>query len=295
MLLKISLLILIPTMMSGQDFQKKFQKCWETNDTICQITTLINWEKDSPDDPELLVNYFNYHFMKARKEIITFTNDQPNKDGLELRDSANQVAGFLVGELYYDSIEIKKGIDKINKGIEKFPNRLDMRFGKIYVLGELEEWEKFTLEIIKTVNYSSINQNKWTWSNNQEKEDGKDFFLSSIQDYQVQLFFTENDDLLLNMRKIATAILNYYPNHIESLSNLSISYILLGEYDKGIEPLLKAEKINPKDYIVLSNIAHGYKMKGEKIKAIEYYEKVIKFGNEKNKEFAKRQIDQLKN
>ena len=96
------------------------------------------------------------------------------------------------------------------------------------------------------------------------------------------------------MRKIATTILDYYPEHIESLSNLSITYLLLGEFDKGIEPLLKAEKINPEDYIVLSNIAHGYKLKGEKDKAIEYYEKTIKFGNEQAKEFAKQQIEELK-
>lgn len=293
-LLQISLLISIPTIMVGQDFQSEFQKCCEINDTTCQITTLTNWEKDNPNDPELFTSYFNYHFMKARQEVIALTNEESNGEGFELRDSTNQVAGFLGSQIYYNPIEVKKGIDRINLGIEKFPDRLDMRFGKIYVLGQLEDWDKFTSEIINTIKFSATNQNKWIWTNNQEQEGGKDFFLSSIQDYQVQLYNTGNDSLLLNMRKIATTILDNYPEHIESLSNLSITYLLLGEFDKGIEPLLKAEKINPEDYIVLSNIAHGYKLKGEKGKAIEYYEKTIKFGNEQAKEFAKQQIEELK-
>ncbi len=93
---------------------------------------------------------------------------------------------------------------------------------------------------------------------------------------------------------MANAILKHYPNHIESLSNLSITYLLTGEYDKGIEPLLKAEKLNPQDYIVLSNIAQGYKLKGDKEKAIEYYQKTMEFGNEQAKTYAKEQIEELK-
>jgi len=88
------------------------------------------------------------------------------------------------------------------------------------------------------------------------------FFLS-IQSYQLRLYNTGNDDLLENMREIANEVLKHYPNHIPSLSNISISYLVTGKFDKGIETLLKAEKINPKDFIVLSNIAHGYNLKGD--------------------------------
>jgi tetratricopeptide (TPR) repeat protein len=69
---------------------------------------------------------------------------------------------------------------------------------------------------------------------------------------------------------------------------------LSGEYDKGLEPLLKAESINPEDYIVLSNIAQGYKLKGDKNKAIEYYKKTIEYGDEQAKAIARQQIEELK-
>lgn len=96
------------------------------------------------------------------------------------------------------------------------------------------------------------------------------------------------------MREIALAILKYYPDSVESLSNLSITYFLTGKFSEGLEALHKAEKINPKDYVVLSNIAHGYNLSGDKAKAIEYYEKTILYGNDEAKSFAKSKIEELK-
>ena len=280
----------------AQDYQGDFQKYFQENDTINQFKTLTEWEKEYPKDPELFTSYFNYYFNISRDEILVVAAGDPpaNEKYLSLTDSSGNYAGFIGSKINYDKSNLKKGLDKITEGISLYPNRLDMRFGKIYVLGQINDWSSFTKEIVKTIEYSHINNNQWSWTNNEKQKDGKEFFLSSLQDYQVQLYNTGNDDLLLNMREIANTILKYYPNHIESLSNLSLTYLLTGEYDKGLEPLLKAEKINPKDYIVLSNIAWGYKLKGDKEKAIKYYEKTIEYGDERTKTFAKKQIEELK-
>jgi tetratricopeptide (TPR) repeat protein len=280
----------------AQDYQGDFQKYFQENDTTNQLKTLTEWEKVNPKDAELFTSFFNYYFNKSRDEILVVAAGDPPKGEkyLSLSDSAGNYTGFIGSQINYDNSYLKKGLDKISKGIKLYPNRLDMRFGRIFVLGQIKDWNSFSKEIIKTVDYSAINDNQWTWTNNEKQKDGKDFFLSSLQDYQVQLYNTGDDDLLENMRDIANTILKYYPNHIESLSNLSVTYLLTGEYDKGIEPLLKAEKINPEDYIVLSNIAQGYKLKGDKKKAIEYYEKTIEYGDEQAKTFARQQIEELK-
>ncbi|WOI23981.1 tetratricopeptide repeat protein [Nonlabens ulvanivorans] len=288
------MVILISQLGFSQNYQSEFQKFCETNDTINQLKTLKKWQSENPKDAELFTSYFNYHFMKSRQEVLALTTDQPNGESLVLKDSLNQNAGFIGSQIHYNQTEVKKGLDKIDEGIKLYPNRLDMRFGKIYALGQIPDWTKFTAEILKTIEFSDKNNNEWTWTNNVKQENGKEFFLSSLQDYQVQLYNTGDDELLKNMREIANKVLEFYPNHIESLSNLSITYLLTGEYDKGIEPLLKAEKINPKDYIVLGNIAQGYKLKGDKKKAFEYYEKTAEYGDERAKEYAKQQIAELK-
>ena len=278
----------------GQDFQKEFHKYFDKKDTLKQREILAEWEKSNPKDPELFTSYFNYFFRKATEEIITLTVDEPKGEYFAFEDSLGNTAGYIGSEITYEEKLLQQGFNKIDEGIALYPNRLDMRFGKIYALGQIEDWQKLTDEIVKAIQYSKINNNQWTWTNNQKRSDGKDFFLSSLQTYQLNLYNTEDDDLLPNMQTIALEILKIYPKHIESLSNLAITYLLTNQYDKGVEALLRAEKINPKDCIVLNNIAHGYKLQGNKKNAIKYYEKIIKYGDEEHVQYAKQQIEQLK-
>lgn len=279
----------------AQDFKTAFDNYMTLGDTLKQREILIQWENAEPSNAELYTSYINYYFRLSRKEGISINMNPPKNEGFSITDSLGRTVGYLGSQVVYDMDIFQKGMDKIDKGIQLFPNRLDMRFGKIYSLGVVENWETFTNEIIKTIQYSAVNKNNWTWTYNEPLTDAEDFLLSAIQDYQVQLFETEDNDLLENMSLIAKEILIFYPNHIESLSNLSIVYLLSGEFEKGIETLQRAEKINPKDVIILANIAHGYKLDGNYAKSIEYYDKVIEHGNEEEKEFANHQISILKN
>jgi len=290
-------LTLLFNQVSGQTFKQQFNDLVSKKDTVEQQQLLEKWEKNDSNDPELFVAYFNYYVNKSRSEIITLGQNPKGEDFLQIMDqdtTKKEPVGFIYGDTYYNPDLLSKGFDWVNKGIEKHPNRLDMRFGKIYMFGQIEDYENFTKEIIKTIDYSAINKNKWTWADNKPLDDPKVFMLSSIQSYQIQLYNTENDDLLDNMKRIADTVLKYYPDHIESLSNLSIVFMLQKQYDKALESLLKAEKLNPKDYIVLSNIAHAYKLKGDTKNAIKYYDLTMKHGDEQTKKYAQGQIDELK-
>lgn len=268
-------LMVFSQMIFGQDFQADFQKYFKENNIKKQAKILTQWEKKNPKDAELFVSYFNYYFAKSKTENIVLSQEKPNSEGFVLTDDKQNTAGYLGLDTSYNQEDIQKGFAKIDKGIKLYPNRLDMRLGKIYVLGQIKDWETFTNEIIKTIEYSSQNKNHWDWTENKNLPDAEETLLSSIQDYQIQLYNTENDALLVNMRTIADAVLKYYPNDIRSYNNKAMSYIILGEYDKGLEVLLKAEKIAPNDEIVLSNIARVYELKGEKQKE-EIYRKKIK-------------------
>jgi tetratricopeptide (TPR) repeat protein len=290
-------LTLLVNQVSGQTFKQQFNDLVSKKDTVGEQQILEKWEKADSNDPELYVAYFNYFAKKSKKEIVRLDGNGKGKEGFQIMDkdsSKKEPVAFLYGDTYYDKDILKKGFDYIDIGIKKHPNRLDMRFGKIYMLGQIEDYEKFTVEIINTIDYSTINKNQWTWSDDQPVDNPKQFFLGSLQGYQVQLYNTENDDLLDNMKRIAETVLKYYPDHIEGLSNLSIVFMLQKQYDKALESLLKAEKLNPKDYIVLSNIAQAYKKKGDTNNAIKYYELTIKHGDEQAKKYAQGQIDELK-
>lgn len=264
----ITILTLISSFGFGQNFHEKYKKSTEEKDTIQQIKILKEWESKNSNDPELYTSYFNYYFAKSKTELISINKNSNGKEGFQLKDSIGNVAGYLQSNNSYNEKFAKMGMEYIEKGILKFPKRLDMRFGKTYVLGENENYAEFTKEIIKTIEYSNVIKNEWNWTKDKKLEDAENFMLGSIQKYVTQLYNTGNDDLLENMKNIAETILKYYPNHIESLSNISIVHLIRKEFDKGLEYLQKAEKINPTDFVVLGNIAQAYKMKDDKINAI---------------------------
>ncbi len=277
----------------AQDFRTDFIDKLDKSDTSGMIEVLRKWEQTDNKDPEFYTSYFNYYFFVSKQDVIALTTEMPEGEFLELTDSLGNTAGFMGSQIMYDSVLFQKGIEKINEGIKLFPNRLDMRFGKVYAYGEVKNWELFTSTIIETINLSAENKNNWLWTQNEKVDQGEDVLLSSIQDYQIQLYNTEDDRLLSNMREIALAILKYYPRHIESLTNVGITYVLEGELIKSLEYFHQAEKINPKDYIVLSNIAYAYKEIKDEKKAIQYYEKVVKYGDEPSKKYAKEQLKLL--
>lgn len=290
-------LTLLFNSVNGQTFKQQFSDLVSKNDTIGQQQLLEKWEKTDSNDPELYVAYFNFYVIKSKKEIITLGQNPKDNEGFKIMDqdtTKKEPVAFMYGDTYYEPTLLNKGFEWISKGIKNHPNRLDMRFGKIYIYSQIEDYEKFTADIIKTIDYSNENKNKWIWSDSQPLDDPKEFMLSTIQNYQLLIYNTENDILLNNMKRIAETVLKYYPDHVESLSNISIVFMIQKQYDKALEPLLKAEKINPKDYIVLNNIAQTYKLKGDNKNAIKYYELTIKHGNEEAKKYAQEQIDEFK-
>jgi len=263
-------------------------------DSVGQLALLKKWEKNNSNDPDYYVALFNYHAARAKKEVLSIESQPGEDEAFALIDSTDATAGYMTSRIIYDGPEVDKAIAAIGKGIAKFPNRLDMRFGKIYLLGEDGNYEAFTNEVIATVDYSNKIKNKWLWSGGKPQEDAVDFMLSTVQKYVYQLYETGNDNLLPNMQRISQSVLKYYPNHVESLSSVGVVYMLQNQPAKALVPLLKAHKVQPTDTIVLGNIAHAYKLNNDKPNAIKYYELLKKHGNPDEQANAENQIQKLK-
>ena len=143
-------LITIPV--HGQDYKTQFDQLFSSGDTTKQIPNLLlKWEAEDSNNPELLASYFNFYFQQAAEEVISLSDAEPQSQGLVLRDSTGEVSAFLGSTILYDSGLINQAFEKIDRGIKLYPNRLDMRFGKCYVLMELEKWEALAMEIIKSI------------------------------------------------------------------------------------------------------------------------------------------------
>lgn len=143
----------------------------------------------------------------------------------------------------------QKAFNFINEGIVFFPQRLDLRFGKTYMCQMLGDVKCIKDEMLKILQFSAKENNQWLWLNDEPK--GNEFMLGILQNYQKD--FWENGNFA-EMREVAEAVLNYFPDNVESLNTLAISYLIEGNWQEA-EPYLKtAHQINPDDEIVNKNL-----------------------------------------
>jgi tetratricopeptide (TPR) repeat protein len=284
------MVLLSSMLVSSQNYYDNFLKYQKEGDTLSQRELLEKWRIEKPNDPELYTSSFNYLFEKSMQEVVELTTEEPSGDALVIQDSTDNVKGYLGSKIIYNDTILEEAINAINRGIQLFPDRLDMRFGKMYVLKETKQWDGFAEELISVLERSKLNSSKWTWTLNDPQE-GKDFMLETVQSYLYQMFNTE--ELHPTIRELSKTILEYYPESVESLSNISVTFLFSEEYDLALEPLLKAESIDAKDHIVLLNIAYVYKMTGDKENAIKYYSKVKEVGDDQAKEYASKEIEEL--
>jgi tetratricopeptide (TPR) repeat protein len=278
----------------AQNFQEDFSKYYAANDTVAQLNTLRQWEKESPNDAELYTSYFNYYFNLAKHEVIAIEEEPNSAESLQFADTLGNVKGYINNKIEYKDQYINKGFEYINKGIEKHPTRLDMRFGKVHVYSKMKYWDDYTKTIINTIDYAEKINYQWKWTDNKVLERPTEFFLGTVQDYTIQLYNQQDDKLIPLMQSLALKVLDYHPNNVKNLSNLSITYLLEGKTNQGLDALLKAEKVAPTDFTVLSNIAYAYRLKGDLKNCILYYEKTMEHGDEQAKQFAAEQIKLIK-
>jgi len=280
---------------AAQDFPDRFSKLQNDSDTLGMETLLDQWQQEKPGDPEWYVSAVNFYFTKALQESMVVSTVPLAGDCITFYDSvSSQPSGYLCQVISYNEELIDTMFKIIDEGITLFPDRLDMRFGKTYILGQTGDYKAFRDEIIRTVDRSAVNGNKWYWMRQEAVEDAENFMLESIQDYQLDLFNAEDDTLLGYSRDISLAILTHYPSHLVSLSNLSIYYLFTDDPETALFYMKKANKLDRKDCVVLSNIAYAYSNLGEFKKSVRYYKKVIKYGDEEFAADAQDRIAEIK-
>lgn len=288
---------LFASVLSAQTLQE-FSALLQANDTIGQQELLKKWKKKGLNDPDYYVAAFNYNVNKGMVNGVGFRDEPEDERYLEMVNTEDSTQVFyMVDERFYEKEYINEALIVITAGIEKFPDRLDMRFGKIHVLGEAEDYDAFTKEVIKVIDYSDKINNKWKWIGGELMDDGKDFMLENVQAYTAKLYDTNNDDLLVNMVQISETVLKYYHDSVESLSNLGVVSVINEDFKTALQCFLKAESYREDDIIVLANIANLYVREKDYDNAEKYYGKIAKYGNDEDVAFAQdaiRQIQELK-
>ena len=112
----LALLLAFVSTTVAQSWSDTFYDALNDDNLALQRQTLAEWQQAMPDDIDLYIARFNYHIGQAT-----------NTSSVIAADSAVLV---------------------IDQAIRLFPDRLDLRFGKTYFLGQIKQWQPFADEII---------------------------------------------------------------------------------------------------------------------------------------------------
>jgi tetratricopeptide (TPR) repeat protein len=267
-----------------------------SKDTAAQRVFLAQWAGIGQQDPEFYVCYANYYTNLAKKEVINMTTVPPaaGEEAFTMNDSVGNVVGYLRSQTIMDAELSAESLVWLNKGIARFPQRLDLLFGKVYMYGKLNQFDSFATTLLSAIEKSVENNFEWQWSKGVVLQDGKQFLFSTCQDYIAQLFNAEDSAALLWIEPISLALLEIDPKNVPCTSNLAVSNMMLRRWDEALVHLNKAHALDPKDDIVLANMGYCNLQLRNKSQAKKYYSLLKKSSEPEYQALAKEMLQEVK-
>ena len=242
----------------AQSYSDAFDEAFRRDDIAGQRQALELWQQEAPNDVNLFIARYNYY---ANRAITSDADGHTLATNQSLADS---------------------GLLAIEEGITLFPDRLDLRFGKLYFLGELGRWDAFAKESDRTLDYSVQIGHRWAYPNVPD-DMIEELLVEGMVDYMVEMFVRIADtahltavDSLMAMRiqRMAKRIVQLFPGDFPSTYMLALSHLMLNENDKAYKYLRRAENINSTSVPLLKSLVKVCRALGKAVQASEYQQRL---------------------
>jgi tetratricopeptide (TPR) repeat protein len=240
---------------------------------------LAEWEKAEPKNPEMFIGYFNYYVRSGAENVTEVFSDGGRQ--------------FLGSRIQYNNENVYTGIQYLDRGLAAAPDRLDMYWGKIEMLMEINDFAKAGDTLYDLIGLSPKYNKKWRLANNRSVPDGKEYFLEYINRYFTRCTDKNTEDSMNVAKRCSEREIEVYPKNTYGYNNLAIYYVYSDNTQEALKTLLRAETVNGKDCIILLNIGRLYIGLDNKDKAREYFNKVLKIGTPEEKRGAEYFLGQL--
>ncbi len=287
----------------AQNYHQQFSQALSDGDTNAQRSALAAWRQSMPTEADYYIDQFNFYVNKSLfSTMLLTTNAEELECGtFSFTDSTGDLSGYLgmstptIVPLMADS-----ALMWIERGLEKYPYRMDMWMGRIHFLGMVYRWDDFEHTLEELIDRFATTKNKLWEYPGMERFD-KELFSEAVLEYQQTLVeetnlsaMEHNDSLMLRrMANIAQRMLKYYPKDIYQLNIMAVYHNALGQTEECLRYLLKAEKQDRHDCTVLSNIANTYHKLGNYKQEYKYLKKMVKYGDEDEQEYARHFLKEL--
>lgn len=272
-----------------QELYDRFTSAMQEKDSASVKNIIGEWEKLYPQDAQICALYSNLYTLRAEKEVVIISAEKPEDEEVFVTVDSTGKEYYMYSKLDVDMEWIDKSIDVLGKGVEKHPDRLDLWFGKAYMVMSFYEDDDFIAVLSDILKRSVANKNNWLWTFDEKVGDGQAELFSTFQGY-----FSEVFEQNLNLAdRIADLVLEFYPNNVIFLNDKAVIAYTAGDIDGALANFLKVHKIDPEDPVVINNIAYTYELKKDKAKALEYYKLLSKTTDPQYKKIAEKALKEL--
>ena len=218
-------------------------------------THLQKWEKDYPDDTDMLIGKFSYYLTKSKTEKLEIKEGNRYLGAapiLTLKDSLDRDVNYFTVTNYDDEL-FGKATQAIDKAIELNQNRLDFR---IYKISALLDYEKdspdMALAGLKAlIDYDGHAHPTWEYPG---LVSDKELFPAVMQDCCFAFYQLGTPGGYEAFKDLSEKMLSYYPSATQYMTNIGSYYLVYKKDSKSaLKMYNKVLKKNPDDYATIKN------------------------------------------
>jgi len=257
------LLIVISNPLSAQlryDLETAYRLI-DQGDAAATESYLQRWKSFSPNDIDMHVASFNFHFERST---------------ISGSDSLFTIA-----------------LQHLNSAVGIEPRRLDVWLKTIFAMNQRGYYDDQADLMINLLDASDRFKHQWMWEGNQPLEEEHDLFLMTMHDHLQQWIALERPPTR-NIRSVATRLSESFPWDANTKAVIGLSHIQDRDYTRAIPFLLEAVRLDPSNGSVYYMIGMSHEELGNIPEAIAAYERMVEVGNEEMKAFAARKLEELR-
>ena len=286
-----TLLLFLSSRANAEEYAARFQELKEQKDSGAKVDALLDeWRAHNSDDPEAWITSANYYFNQSVGPTISTKQAEKGDFGL-----TDQKTGKAAG-----SISFKPGVaqtprqasDLLKEATGKFPDRLDIWCGLTWIYQERGDFDSELATLKKMVAYGREHPTQLKWLKGEKLPAPADQFIpDKLHSYALYYGKKENPEDDKRFMQIAMFSTEQFPNHPYAFNDLAVYYSIQGDDGKTREWLEKANKIDPNDTLVMTNLGSICSKMGDREAARKWYQAVIKA--DPNGEYATRAKEAL--
>lgn len=285
--------LLLAVVASGEDdFRQKFQTAKQAHDEKQVQAALGEWKRVRPDDPEYFIAAAN-HVLNAG---VTISRKKAAPGDFVIADKAGKAVGSLsAGAPSPDAY--KQAVELLKQALVKSPQRIDIYLGLATLYHDMGNPKALVEDLAAMAAYGKAHVDTVQGKDGQPYPRPVDKNLALAINGFAERYFqsdtAESNQAFFDLAKLDA----------EAFPGCEYGHNLLGVYYTTIDkkpPLAlasfeRALKIVPNDSLVWNNVAMLHERNGDKSKAREAFQKIVKLNNDADcVEQAKSHLAELK-